>query len=196
MVNLVQLLADMRANSAFGHNFGISVTLAPDLWYLQHYDAKGLLANADWLGFMAYDLHGIWDANTPNVGNKVFGQTNISDIANDAIPLWYDLAQSDMARVNVSAPDLAAMRRQILADTLKFGLTAYGRGYTLSDPSCNTAGTGCLWSAGSNPGPCTAEAGIMSMTEINNLIAEKNLVPTAIGDTTMVSQSSRESTLW
>lgn len=60
MKNLVQLLADMRQHSGFGHNFGISVTLAPDLWYLQHYDAKGLLQNADFLGFMAYDLHGIW----------------------------------------------------------------------------------------------------------------------------------------
>jgi len=54
MVNLVQLLADMRASSQFGNKYGISVTLAPDLWYLQHYDAKGLLAHADFLGFMAY----------------------------------------------------------------------------------------------------------------------------------------------
>jgi chitinase len=54
MANLVRLLADMRARSDFGRKFGISVTLAPDIWYLQHYDAKGLLANADFLGFMSY----------------------------------------------------------------------------------------------------------------------------------------------
>lgn len=58
MKNLVQLLADMRAHPKFAHNYGISVTLAPDLWYLQYFDAKGLLRSADWLNFMSYDLHG------------------------------------------------------------------------------------------------------------------------------------------
>ena len=102
MKNLVQLLADMRANSAFGHNFGISVTLAPDLWYLQHYDAKGLLANADWLGFMSYDLHGMWDANVPQLGKKVYGQTNVHDVERDFIPLWFDLTPAELSKVNVS----------------------------------------------------------------------------------------------
>ena len=54
MVNLVQLLADMRARPDFANKFGISVTLAPDIWYLQHYDAKGMLASVVFLGFMAY----------------------------------------------------------------------------------------------------------------------------------------------
>lgn len=102
MRNLVQLLADMRAHSGFGKKFGISVTLAPDIYYLQHFDAKGLLANSDWLGFMSYDLHGTWDAKLANVGSVVWGQTNITDIERDVVPLWYDLTPADMQRVNVS----------------------------------------------------------------------------------------------
>ncbi|KAK4494774.1 hypothetical protein PRZ48_014130 [Zasmidium cellare] len=161
MKNLVQLLADMRQYSGFGHNFGISVTLAPDLWYLQHYDAKGLLQNADFLGFMAYDLHGIWDV--PNVGNVVLGQTNINDIEKDLLPLWFDLAQSDLAKVN-------------------FGLASYGRGYTLSNPACNNANGTCYWSGPSKPGPCTNTPGVMSGQEIKKLIADRNLTPEPLGD--------------
>jgi chitinase len=54
MVNLVQLVKEMRAN--WGDKYSISLAIAPDIWYLQYYDAKGLLQYTDWIGFMAYDL--------------------------------------------------------------------------------------------------------------------------------------------
>lgn len=182
MVNLVQLLADMRANPDFGHKFGISVTLAPDLWYLQYFDAKGLLANADWLGFMSYDLHGIWDADVPNLGKVVYGQTDLRDIQRDLIPLWYDLTPADMNRVNVSRKPIYAL---IEANTmLQFGLALYGRGYTLADPACNRADGNCTWTAGNRPGPCTATEGVMSLVEIEALINEKGLVPVPLDDGT------------
>ena len=101
MANIVQLFADMRANGAFGQKFGISATLAPDIWYLQHFQAKELLQNANWLGFMSYDLHGTWDANNP-LGKKVYGMTSRKDIERDLTPLWFDLTADEMKRVNVS----------------------------------------------------------------------------------------------
>ena len=171
MKNLVQLLADMRAN--FGHNFGISVTLAPDPWYLQHYDAKGLLANADFLGFMSYDLHGMWDADVVQLGKKVYGQTNVHDIERDLIPLWYDLTPADLNKVNVSQECLC----RFMINRRQFGLTLYGRGYTLADPSCNRADGSCAWTDSSKPGPCTATTGVMSLVEIEALIKDKNLTP-------------------
>jgi len=161
MANLVQLCADMRNNPEFGRNYGISVTLAPDIWYLQHFDAKGLLQHADMLGFMSYDLHGMWDANQPRIGKMVYGQTDIHDIENDLMPLWYDLTPADMAKVN-------------------FGVALYGRGYTLADPTCNKADGTCAWTGGSKPAMCSATEGVMSLTEIEALIAEQNLVPTAL----------------
>lgn len=42
----------MRA--AYGTRFGISVTLAPDYWYLRWFDAKAMEPNVDFFGFMAY----------------------------------------------------------------------------------------------------------------------------------------------
>jgi hypothetical protein len=44
----------MRA--AYGSNYGISLTLAPDYWYLRWFDAKAMEPYVDFFGFMAYDL--------------------------------------------------------------------------------------------------------------------------------------------
>ena len=179
MVNLVQLIADMRSDSVFGHKFGISVTLAPDLWYLQHYDAKGLLASADWLGFMSYDLHGLWDANVTTLGQVVYGQTDLSDIERDMIPLWFDLTPADLNRINVSLRSFNKVFELII---LQFGLALYGRGYTLKDPSCNRGDGTCAWTDGSQPGSCTSTLGILSLFEIKALIKDKGLTPVALND--------------
>lgn len=46
--------------AAFGGQYGISLTLAPDYWYLRGFDAKAMEPYVDFFGFMAYDLHGFW----------------------------------------------------------------------------------------------------------------------------------------
>ena len=70
-------------------------------------------------------------------------QTDIREIYNDTLPLWFDAL--DPAKIN-------------------FGLAYYGRGYTLSDPSCNHLG--CSFSGPSQPGPCTNYGGVLSLAEI------------------------------
>jgi chitinase len=50
--NFVLLVKEMRA--AFGTKYGISLTLAPDYWYLRYFDAKGMESSVDFFGFMAY----------------------------------------------------------------------------------------------------------------------------------------------
>lgn len=51
-VNFVSLVKEMK--SAFGDSYGISLTLAPDYWYLRGFDAKGMEPYVDFFGFMAY----------------------------------------------------------------------------------------------------------------------------------------------
>jgi chitinase len=96
--NFVSLVSDMHA--AFGGKYGISVTLAPDYWYLRDFDAIEMQPYVSWFGFMAYDLHGSWDVKTPALGNIVRGQANITDIENDMAPLWFD--GLDPSKINVS----------------------------------------------------------------------------------------------
>lgn len=108
------------------------------------------------------DLHGPWDAGVKQIGKKVAGHTNIPEIFNWTLPLWYD--DIDPAKVNM-------------------GLAYYGRGYTLADPNCNEVG--CEWSGMSQPGPCTNFAGVMSSHEISQLIPQIGVEPTLLRDDMM-----------
>jgi chitinase len=78
----------MRA--AFGTKYGISLALAPDIWYLRRmflsvqapsigetvtewltgektdFDAAAMQQYVDWFGFMAYDLHGVCELPASN----------------------------------------------------------------------------------------------------------------------------------
>ncbi|KAK1751034.1 hypothetical protein QBC47DRAFT_417470 [Echria macrotheca] len=152
VVNFVSLVREMRL--AFGTSYGISLTLAPDYWYLRWFDAKGLEPWVDHMGFMAYDLHGFWDMDVLALGAIVRGQADIREIYNNSIPLAY--AELDFSKID-------------------FGVAWYGRGYTLQDPNCNTLG--CPFKGPSKPSKCTNAAGVMSLDEINDLIAEKGLEP-------------------
>lgn len=87
---------------SFGTSFGISLPLPPDYAYLQWYDAKGMEPYVDFFGFMSYDLK--------TSGSIVRGHTDVREIYNDTLPLWYD--DLDPKKIN-------------------FGMAYYGRGYTL-----------------------------------------------------------------
>ncbi|KAK9419930.1 hypothetical protein SUNI508_06936 [Seiridium unicorne] len=138
--NFVILVKEMR--ESYGTDYGISLTLAPDYWYLRYFDAKAMEPYVDFFGFMAYDLHGSWDADTKTLGSLVRGQADVREIYNDTLPLFYD--GLDPSKIN-------------------FGLAWYGRGYTLAGPS--------------KPGKCTNSAGVLSLVEIEEIIASKGLTP-------------------
>ena len=108
----------------------------------------------DFFGFMAYDLRGFWDAHVKALGSIVRGQTDIREIYNDTLPLWFDT---------------------LSPSKINFGLAYYGRGYTLANPDC--ANLGCPFIGPSLPGPCTNYAGVLSLAEIQGYIADEELVP-------------------
>lgn len=160
--NLISLVREMRA--AFGTKYGLSSVLAPDYWYLRGMDPKGMEPYLNWFGFMAYDLHGSWDANVKTLGSLIRPQTDIREIDNDTVPLWFD--KIDPAKINL-------------------GLATYGRGFTVSDRKCgkldfpnlykkiwiaiiaypltfDTAYPGCGFQGPSKAGPCTGFDGVMS----------------------------------
>ena len=97
---------------------------------------------------MAYDLHGSWDADVKTLGSIVRGQADIREIRNDTDPLWFDALNP--AKINL-------------------GVAYYGRGYTLADLKCNYIG--CKFSGPSKAAPCTAQTGVMSLVEIQQLVA-------------------------
>jgi chitinase len=158
--NLALLVREMRL--AYGDAYGISLTLAPDYWYLRWFDGKAMEPFVDFFGFMAYDLHGSWDSDVLALGKLVRGQADIREIANNSVPLWFD--GLDPAKIN-------------------FGLAMYGRGYTLADPSCNQLL--CPFAGASDPAPCTNSPGVMSLYEIQQLIKRRGIIPQYLADSMM-----------
>ena len=51
-----------------------------------------MLKYADWVNFMTYDLHGVWDATDPYIGSIVQSHTNLTEIKLAVDLLWYVLA--------------------------------------------------------------------------------------------------------
>ncbi len=158
--NLALLVKEMR--QAYGNAYGISLTLAPDYWYLRWFDPKAMEPYVDFFGFMAYDLHGSWDSDVLTLGKKVRGQADIREIADNTVPLWFD--GLNPAKIN-------------------FGLAMYGRGYTLADPTCNQLL--CPFAGPSDAAPCTGSPGVMSLLEIQQLIRRKGLTPQYLADSMM-----------
>jgi chitinase len=108
---------------------------------------------ADFVNLMAYDLHGVWDANNP-IGSQVLAHTNLTEI-NRALDLFW--------------------RNDVPASKINMGLGFYGRSFQLADPSCYQPG--CLFLGGAAPGPCTDNSGTLSYFEIMDIIKEYDLTP-------------------
>ncbi|KAL8895830.1 MAG: hypothetical protein Q9207_007992, partial [Kuettlingeria erythrocarpa] len=102
IANLVLLCQELRA--AFGTKYGLSSILAPDYWYLRGMDPKGMEPYLDFFGFMAYDLHGFWDADVKTLGSIVRPQTDIREIDKNTLPLWFD--KLDPAKVNLEIEEI------------------------------------------------------------------------------------------
>jgi chitinase len=143
-----------EAHAAFAGRFGLSLTIAPDYWYLRGFKPVEIEPYVDFMGFMAYDLHGPWDSDVKTLGPKVRPQTDVTEIERDLLPLWFDGVD----------PGKVVM-----------GIAYYGRTYKLTDPSCGSMG--CPFSGSGAPGRCTKTEGVLSNREIRQMIQENGYKP-------------------
>ncbi|KAJ5421601.1 glycoside hydrolase [Penicillium cf. griseofulvum] len=150
--NFATLLSDLK--SAFAGKYGISVTLPSSYWYLRWFDLKAMEKSVDFLNFMSYDIHGVWDSSSKFTGPYVLPHTNLTEIRQGLDLLW---------------------RNNISPSIVNLGLGWYGRSFTLKDPSCNTPG--CIFSEGGKAGECTKSAGTLSNSEIDRIISSNGLTP-------------------
>ncbi|KAI9650603.1 hypothetical protein NHQ30_000621 [Ciborinia camelliae] len=152
--NFVLLLSDMRA--AFGQSYGISVTLPASESYLQGFLPVEMEEYVDWFNFMAYDLHGTWDATDIYAGPYIEPHTNSTKISAALDLLW---------------------QAGVTPGKVVLGQGWYGRSFTLADPRCTTPNGVCQFKTGGKPGSCTATSGILSNAEIQAIIAENDVTP-------------------
>lgn len=96
-------------------------------------------------------VDGVWDSTVKSIGSFAYAHTNLTEI-NEALELlWRN--NINPARVNL-------------------GLGFYGRSFTMKDPSCLSAG--CPFTDGAKGGECTGTPGVLSASEIENIIKNDN----------------------
>lgn len=101
--NYVLLLKELRAAIASAdRSYLVTFTAPASHWYLRHFDVKGMEKYADWINVLSYDLHGVWDGNTPT-GRQVLSHTNLTEI--DAA-----LGLVSLKPVLISEPQLIDLR--------------------------------------------------------------------------------------
>lgn len=93
-------------------------------------------------------------ADTNNVGSRVYGYTNFTEIDETLDLFW----TNDVNPAKVS-----------------MGFGFYGRSFTLADSSCSTPG--CLFKSTGTAGPCTQSPGTLSYAEIESIIANNHVTP-------------------
>ena len=164
--NFVSLLqetyAAFKGISDRSQSYELSITVPISNWYLQHFDLSRIPDNVDFLNVMAYDIHGVWDANIPSIGPYVRSHTNITEIE---------------ASLNMF------FKNGVPATKLILGTGSYGRTWTLKDPNCFQPG--CEFSGAGKAGECTQAAGTLAYFEIVDLLAKNNQVQTVYDEASM-----------
>ncbi|KAJ6071566.1 hypothetical protein N7499_009580, partial [Penicillium canescens] len=147
--NYVKLMKDLRSKfKDSGRDIGLTFTAPSSYWYMRWFDLSGMLKYADWMNFMTYDLHGVWDSYNP-IGSIVQAHTNLTEIKLATELLW---------------------RAKVKPSQVVMGFGFYGRAFTLTDPSCTSPG--CPFSGGANPGVCTDTSGYLSYYEVQQILAK------------------------
>ncbi|KAK0612209.1 glycoside hydrolase superfamily [Immersiella caudata] len=147
--NFTTFMARLRARlNQLGTPKGLSLTLPASYWYLKGFDIVGLEPHIDFFNVMTYDIHGVWDSTIEVLGPYAHAHTNLTEI-DDALKLLW--------------------RNNINPSRVNLGLGFYGRSFTMKDPNCMAAG--CEFTEGGNGGACTGTAGVLSATEIMDVIS-------------------------
>ncbi|OBT71283.1 hypothetical protein VF21_09607 [Pseudogymnoascus sp. 05NY08] len=128
---------------------GLSITIPSSYWYMRGFDIVEIDPIIDFFNIMTYDIHGTWDSADNSIGAIAQAHTNLTEIDLSMQLLWRN--HIDPARVVL-------------------GLGFYGRSFTMKSPSCLSAG--CPFKEGGKAGPCTNTKGILSATEIRQVVAD------------------------
>lgn len=149
--NYVALVAEMRIafNTAVVSGQEPLLTMAVPCGgpYLAAFDLVQLAKHLDWIGAMCYDLAGAWGPAPFTTGSH----TNATTIG--------------------TAVD-AMLASGVPANKIVLGMASYGRAWTLTDPAACASERApfCKASAAGRAGPCTAEAGALSIYEIDYML--------------------------
>jgi chitinase len=133
----------------------VSAALPSGYWNLKFYPASGIASIVDYVVYMTYDLHGIWNYN-------------------DNYPESSSCPQGKCVRSHVNMTEtmdnlISATKAGLNASKIIVGLASYGRSFELAVPGCSDLN--CQFTQkDAKIGRCTQAAGILALGEINEII--------------------------
>ncbi|KAF9890425.1 hypothetical protein FE257_005830 [Aspergillus nanangensis] len=137
----------------------VSIAAASSYSYLRFFPIERISKIVDYIVYMAYDLHGQWDAGNPHAqigcpsGNCLRSQVNLTETISSLVMIT---------------------KAGVPANKVVVGVTSYGRSFAMADPSCT--GPDCFFTGGpydsqATPGRCTATGGYIADAEIEEILA-------------------------
>ncbi|KAH8695443.1 hypothetical protein BGW36DRAFT_299192 [Talaromyces proteolyticus] len=148
---------------ALGETTSVSIAAPASYWYLKEFPIRQMSGVVDYIVYMTYDLHGQWD-----YGNK-FAQEGCPD--GNCLRSHINLTETEYTLAMIT-------KAGVNANKVVIGISAYGRSFGMTDPSCTSpdctfqgdveGGTGSGSTA--DFGRCTATRGYISNAEIFELI--------------------------
>ncbi|RMY23372.1 hypothetical protein D0867_02086, partial [Hortaea werneckii] len=145
--NYVVFLEELRAG--LGTKYGMTAILPISYWYLQHFDVKNLAKHLDW-----FNMQRKWDSKITTAERVVQAHSNLTEIDQGLDHLW----------LNGIDPQKVVL-----------GLGFYGRAFTLGSPGCSKPG--CNFSGRAKKGECTEQSGILSNSEIQEIVTDNAITP-------------------
>ncbi|KAL4877049.1 hypothetical protein BJY04DRAFT_231180 [Aspergillus karnatakaensis] len=136
----------------------VSIAAASSYFYLKYFPIEAISKICDYIVFMTYDLHGQWDSGNIHAqvgcpsGNCLRSQVNLTETINAMVMFTKAGVKSNKAVI---------------------GVTSYGRGFQMSDPSCwgpDCKFTGGPYDSQATPGVCTATGGYIADAELDEII--------------------------
>ncbi|TKX24302.1 glycosyl hydrolases family 18 protein [Elsinoe australis] len=149
-VTFLRLLKDKLPNKS------VSIAMPAGYWYMRGFPVKEITEVVDYAVFMSYDYHGLWDYGS--------AESQVGCANGDCLRSHVNITETMESLALVT-------KAGAKSDKIVVGVTSYGRGYKMVDPSCT--GPDCHWTRnGTQPvGRCTRESGIMADAEIEEALA-------------------------
>lgn len=164
-----------QANASDGTNFSvflgllrtklpektISIALPSGYWYLKGFPVLDIMQHVDYVVYMTYDYHGLWD-----YGNQ-WSQSGCG--------------KGDCLRSHVNMSEILTSlalvtKAGVPSNKVAVGVASYGRGFHMVSSNCT--GERCPWihDATQPIGDCTQEQGLLANAELEKLSKQDSTI--------------------
>ncbi|KAI7362264.1 glycoside hydrolase family 18 protein [Hortaea werneckii] len=169
----VVFMEELRAE--LGTKHGVTATLPFRLGTCSTLNVKNLEKHLDWFNMQTYDLHGkltYWDSRA---SIRVSSPDNRVGKWNSEAPTAESFVQAHSNLTEIDQGLDLLWRNGIDPQKVVLGLGFYGRAFTLEIQGCSKPG--CDFSGSAKEGACTEQSGILSNSEIQDIITENGITP-------------------